>query len=112
MQLRTCRKEEATLSTLTPAYRITTLQYVSTLNVVFRKKKNCYFFHILLSLSLNFQEKTKAVRAIAQQQRIHHQLSHLEMTKPNRSVSPGSIPHATMDLSSATTTPHELSTLV
>ncbi|XP_054288827.1 uncharacterized protein LOC129004315 isoform X2 [Macrosteles quadrilineatus] len=58
------------------------------------------------------KEKTNAVRALAQQQRIQHQLSHLEIPKPGSSVSPGSIPHATLDLSSATTTPHELSTLV
>ncbi|XP_046678192.1 uncharacterized protein LOC124366032 [Homalodisca vitripennis] len=58
------------------------------------------------------REKTHAVRALAHQQRLHHQLSHLEIPKPSGSGSPGSIPHATLDLSSATTTPHELSTLV
>uniref|UniRef100_A0A1B6DUP8 Uncharacterized protein n=1 Tax=Clastoptera arizonana TaxID=38151 RepID=A0A1B6DUP8_9HEMI len=64
------------------------------------------------------REKTNAVRALAQQQRLHHQalqLSHIDVAKPREasgSVSPGGIPHATLDLSSVTTTPHELSTLV
>lgn len=73
------------------------------------------------------QEKTNAVRAMAQQQRLQQQqamlsspLSHMDLSKPvihpreaSGSISPSGLPHATLDLSSVTTTtPHELSTLV
>lgn len=42
----------------------------------------------------------------------HHHHNHSLAREASGSISPGAVPHATVDLSSVATTPHELSTLV